>query len=822
VLTDLRYALRLLRRSPSFTISAVLTLALGIGMTTAIFTVTYSALLRPLPIAEDRTAVAVFSTTPSMQRWRDSVSGVRFDEWRARSQAFEDIAAASRRPFDLVVGGRAERVEGEIVSANFFEVLGVSAVHGRILSAQDEHASETVPCVISEALWRSHFSGDPGILGKTIKSSGLTMTVVGVVADAFARWRDPVAVWVPYKLTPGLLAPATLSSDGYHVLHVLARLQPGVTIGQARASLAALDAQLDIAFGGPDPNRDIDVVALRELAVDARIRRSLWVLGATAILVLILASANVGSQLIARSVPRRREIATRTAMGATRFRLTMQMIVETACLAILGGIAGVLVAAWTIPLLISAAPIEVGRVSVIGFDQVAWVFALISTFLVIVAIGLLPVLRFRDVDVISDLRGASVSTPRKTSARAQVLLVVGQMGIAVPVVVAAGLMVASFVRLQAIDPGFETERLLTAKLNLPSAVYRTPDAALAFHERVVARMCELPGVQAAAIGDSPVEYLATNHADSGVSITVEGGRRFLNGVAEQAPFTPGRRRVSTDYFKALGLPVVQGRGFTDADRLGAAPVAVINETMARMHWPGQSAVGKRVNFANVRTGRPLAEPWTEIVGVVADARQHRFDRVPRPEIYTPLPQTAYLVTTWTMLVRTATSSAELAGMVRQAIHGIDPSVPVFDVRTMESIVDEATATPRYAANLVGLFAILALTLSAIGTFGLGSFVTAQRVREIGIRVALGATPSDVLRFALAEGIRPAALGIAVGTTAALFSSRLLGSLLYDIGPSDPVIFASAVAILLFVAVCASYLPARRAAVVDPVIALRAE
>jgi putative ABC transport system permease protein len=819
---ELRYAIRLLRRSPSFTVSAVFTLALGIGMTTAIFTVAYSALLRPLPIGQDRTAVAVFRTTPAMQRSRDSVSGVRFDEWRARSQVFEGMAASSRRPLDLLVGGTAERVEGELVSANFFEVLGASAVHGRVLSAQDEEVSETVPCVISETLWRSHFSGDPGILGTTLKSSGLTMTVVGVMADAFARWRAPVAIWAPYKLTPGLLPPTTLSNDGYHVFHVLARLRPGVGIDQARTRLAALDAQLDIAFGGPDPDRDVDVVPLRDLAVDARLRRSLWVLGATALLVLLLASANVASQLLARSVPRRREIATRTAMGATRFRLTLQVIAETVCLAALGGIAGVVIAAWTIPLLVSAAPVEMGRVSVSGFDRVTLAFAMISTLSVVIAISILPVLRFRDVDVVSDLRGASVSTPRKAAVHAQVLLVAGQMGIAVPVVVAAGLLVASFVRLQTIDPGFNTERLLTARLNLPSAVYATPDAALTFHERAVARVRELPGVQAAAIGDNPVEYLATNRTDSGVSITIEGGGRFLNGVPEQAPFTPGRRRVSTDYFHALGLPIVQGRGFTDADRLGAVPVAVINETMARMHWPGENALGKRVNFSNVRPGRPLAEPWTEIVGAVANARQHRWDRAPRPEIYTPLPQTSNLVTTWTMLVRTATPSAEVSRMVRQAIHGIDPAVPLFDVRTMESIVGEATATPRYAANLVGLFALLALTLSAVGTFGLASFGAAQRVREIGIRVALGATRADILRLAIAEGVRPAVLGIAVGTAAALFSSRLMGSLLYDMGPSDPVIYVSAVILLLVVAACAAYLPARRAAAADPVVALRAE
>jgi putative ABC transport system permease protein len=821
VLADVRYALRLFRRTPSFTATAVLTLALGMGVTTAIFAVVYGVLFRPLPISDGDRVVAVFRTTPSLQRWRDQVSGVRFDEWRARTDAFADMAATSRKPFDLMLGKAAERVEGEVVSGNFFEMLGVSAVHGRVFTRGDDAAGDAVPCVISEALWRQHFLADPAVLGRTISSAGTTLTVVGVVGGAFARWRYPAEIWAPYKLTPALLAPAILSNDGYGVLHVLGRLKRGVTIDRAGAQLASLDAQLDAAFGGVDATRDVNVVGLRDSAVDARLRRSLWFLGISAVLILILASANVGSQLLARSVPRRREMATRTALGGTRLRLTMQLATEATLLATVGGCAGVLIAAWTIPILTSVAPPDIARVSVIALDRAAWVFLLLSTLLVIVAIGTLPALRSRDVDVVSDLRGASVSTRKATTVRAQALLVVGQMLVAMPVVAAAALMVTSFVRLQAIDPGFETRHLLTMTISLPSTTYRTPEAALKFRDRVLAGTRSIPGVEAAAIGNA-VDYLARSHSDAGVSITIEGGRRFLNGQAEQAPFTPGRRRVTADYFRALGLRVIAGRGLTDADRSGGALVGVINESMARMHWPGQSAIGKRVNFESVRPGRPLVEPWTEIVGVVADARQHRFDVRPRPEIYTPLAQTPYLLSTLTLLVRSATPPATVAPAVRQAIRDIDVTVPAFDMRTMTSIIDEATATPRYAANLASLFAVLALTLAAVGTYGLGAFASAQRVREIGIRIALGATRADVLRLTFREGFRPAAAGIAAGTLAAVLATRLLSALLYDVGPSDPLILASAVIIVLVVALCGSYLPARRAARVDPVVALRAD
>ncbi|MGH9311406.1 MAG: FtsX-like permease family protein, partial [Vicinamibacterales bacterium] len=440
---------------------------------------------------------------------------------------------------------------------------------------------------------------------------------------------------------------------------------------------------------------------------------------------------------------------------------------------------------------------------------------------VIVFLGILPALRFRHADVIDDLRGGSTATPAPKTSRIHVWLAAGQMSLAMPLIAAAALLIASFARLHAIDPGFEPQRLLTMTLTLPAPPYGTPEAALAFHDRVIARVSAIPGVQAVAIGANPVEYLS-NRPAGGVSITIEGGNRYLNGVPEQAGFTPGRRRVTPTYFRALGLPLVAGRGFTESDRRGAPLVAVVNESMARLHWPGQSALGKRVNFEAVRPGRPLAEPWTEIVGVVGDARQHRFDAPPRPEIYTPLTQTPYLLSTSTVLVRSNLSPLAIAAPVRQAIRDLDSAVPVFEVRTMTSIIDEATAAQRYAASLVALFAMLALALAAVGVYGLAALAAAQRVREIGIRMALGATRSDVRRFMLGQGLRPAAFGIGAGVLVAAFATRLLGALLYDIGPSDPLTFTLAVAVLLGAAVCASYLPARRASRLDPAVVLRAE
>jgi putative ABC transport system permease protein len=386
------------------------------------------------------------------------------------------------------------------------------------------------------------------------------------------------------------------------------------------------------------------------------------------------------------------------------------------------------------------------------------------------------------------------------------------------------MLVASFARLQAVDIGLaEPERLLTMRIDVPAHWRHTPGAVQLFQDRTAARMRALPGVTTVALSDSPpVDYLQPQVRDAGVSITVEGGGRFLNGVAEQAPFTPTRRRVTADYFAALGLPLVTGRAFSTGDHAGAARVAVINETMARLHWPGQEALGKRVNFENVRPGRPLPEPWTEIVGIVADARQHRYDAPPRPEIYTPLAQVAMPPPSWTLLVRAAIPPAALAPAIRRGIQEDDPSAAVYDVQTMTSIIDAATATPRYATMLVSLFAALALVLVAVGIHGVAAFTAVQRVREIGIRLALGATRSSIMRLILAQTLRPAAAGMLVGAVTTVLTTRLLGSMLHETSPLDPLLLGIAVAALLVIAIAASVLPARRATRVDPMVALRAE
>lgn len=825
MLSDLRHAVRLLRRAPGFTAAAVLTLALGLGATTTIFAVAYGVLLRPLPISRADRVVAIFATNREMGSSREPVSGVRFEAWRNRTDAFVDMAATSAHTFDLMLGGVAERIDGEIVSGNFFELLGTSPVHGRVFTSRDEQkAAAAVPCVISEGLWRRRFAADPSVLGTSVMAQGLAMTIVGVMPDAFSRWRQSVDIWAPYRLTPSLLPPDILNRDGMAVLYVLGRLAPDGTIDHARTVISALDAQVDVALHGAEQPGSATVVGLRDTAVDATLRRSLWLLSATAILVLILASANVASLLLARSVSRRREMATRAAVGATSARLLRQLLSETALLAAIGACLGLLVAKWTVPILVSLAPAEVARVAIVVIDLPAVIFTVVATLSAVVAVGAVPAHRARRSDVVSDLRLASGSSPSTGTMRGPALLVFGQTAVATPLVAAAILMVASFVRLQAIHPGFESRQLLTMTLGIPDEGYGTPEAALALHDQVLERVSGLPGVEAVATeaGDSPVDYLARDRSIVGVSITVEGGKEFLNGRPGDAPFVPGHRRVTPSYFDTLGLRLVAGRRFTDDDRHGAVPVAVINGTMARRHWPGRNPIGRRVNFQLAQPGRPVTEPWTEIVGVVTDARQHRFEEQPRPEIYTPLAQTPYVIHTASLLIRSVTPPAELARPVQRVIRQIDPKVPVFDVRTMTSIIREATATSRYSAMLVGLFAVMALVLAAVGIHGLGAFAAAQRTREIGVRIALGATRGNILRLVVTQGLAPAIIGLVIGAGAAIAVTRLLSSLLYEVRPSDPLLFAGAIAMLLIVAFAASSLPALRATRIDPTVALRSE
>ncbi len=820
---DARGAWRTHRRSPGLAVTVVALLAMGVGAATTVAAVVYGVLLRPLPVADADQLVSLFTTNVKLSRWRESVSAVRAERWRSRTDLFDGLAISSSARFDLMLESGAERLDGEVVSDSFFQLLGTSMVTGRAFTEADTaQGGGDVPCVISERLWRWTFASDAAVVGRSVQTATLSCTIVGVASDAFGRWRAASDIWMPYRLAPSILPSQALAGDGWRWFRVIARLSPQVTVDQANEAMSSFDASLDVSLASqPDEDHGVTVVALREVGTTAAVRQSLLLIAALTILVVSLVTANVAGLLLARSLSRERELALRSAIGATTSRLVRQVTTEAGMLDAAGGALGVLIANKAAPALLVIAPATL-RSAVVAVDTPIVIFAVLVVAALAVAIGALPALRASDRSAPA-LQSGSRTTAGPESRWAQSLLVGSQTAIAMPVVVSALMLAGAFARLHAIDPGFDADHLLTVQIAMPPS-YNTPPDALEYQRRLVEGASALPGVQSVAIGSAVVGYLEEPAAvPAGASITIEGGRRFLNGEADQAPLTPGRILVSSGYVRTLGLRVIAGRDFSGADdAAGSPPVALINEAMARMHWPGQNPVGRRVNFENVRPNQPPPAPWIRIVGVVSDARQDRFETTPRPQIYLPLAQQTRLTGSPWLLVRAAAPVDTLMFSLRRAIRDVDPRAPLLSMRTMASVIEEATAAPRYAASYVGWLAGLALALAAGAIYSLGTFAAASRTTEVAIRMALGGSRSDVLRLILTQALRPAVAGLAIGAGVALAAARLASVELQGVRATDPVLFLIALAVLASVAAVASYLPARRAARIDPLAALRTE
>lgn len=819
---DLAYALRQLRRNPGFAAAVVTTLALGLGGVTAVFSVLYGILLRPLPIQRPGDVVGVYLTFEHSRKV--AVSGIRFDQWARSNDIFTGMAAAGNTSLQLRLDGNAVKLGVELVSGNFFEFLGVAPIHGRVFTAADEaNGASSAPAVIAESLWRQQFAADQSVLGRPLVTNDVSLTIVGVVPDAFARWRQPAVLWAPYRLTPGLMSPETLARDGYNQLNPLARLRPGLTVDAATPLMEALHHRVSEAIAArPDLRYSAVLVPVRDLTTPPTLRRSLWILSGVTVLVLVLATANVTSLMLTRAVRRRREFATRLALGAGFGRLTRQLLIEVALLAVLGGAAGVLFAAWTMPVLIALAPAAATASSVIVIDWPVVTFAATATLSCLLLVALVPVARARRTDVTSALRWDGSSTWSASPGRVHALLVLTQTTVATPVIVAAALLVTSVFQLARIDLGFDPRHLMTMRMTLPSEGYANGPAVSIFRQQLLEQILAIPGVERAAVSTGqPLRGYGETSGIQGVSIDIEGGRHYLNGEPEDAAFVPGWQSISAGYFRTVGIPLRAGRGFTESDRPGTPRVAVVNEAMARMHWGGENPLGKRVRFDWPQPRQGGDFPWTEVVGVVADARHFRLDAPARPEIYMALSQTgAY---PWQILhVRSSAPADDLAAALRRAVRAADPRIPLEDVRPVAALAADLTATPRYSATLISVLGAVALVLACVGVYGLGAFAAADRAREIGIRVALGATRSGLIRQALARGLIPALIGLALGGVATSAALTQLKGLLYGVEPTNPWAFVASVVLLLVVAAAAAFVPARRAANADPMIALRAE
>src|SRR5690348_1725524 len=821
IIQDLRYGLRQLRRNPGFTIVAVITLALGIGANAAIFGVVDAVLLRPLPFPQPNRIVQPMRQYKSIRVTVPAISAALFDYWKAHNRVFSHFAAFSFLPigFNLAARGLQERVPGVGVSADFFKVLGVSPIAGRTFSpAEDRPGGERV-VVLGYNLWQARFGRNKGVVGRPITIDGQPYTVVGIMPRGFrfpiwSNFEFETDLWTPLQLPPQ-------SHDPGNNYAVLGRLKPDVTASQAAASLTVLIQQLRKEFPGiVDEDASAAVVLLHEQMV-GHARPALLILMAAVGLVLLIACVNVANLMLSRATVRRREIAVRTALGAGRGRIIRQLTAESVLLALLGGALGLLVAVVVVRFLIAMSPVGIPHVAEIGLDWRVLIFALAVSCLTGVLFGLVPALSTSRIDYQQCLKeGAHRTTSSGEQRRLSGALVVAETALSPMLLAGAGLLIASFIKLANVDPGFDPRHVLTFETTLPEAKYGTPTALATFYREVLQRLNQLPGVEVAA-------NITTLPTETGPDLPfIIEGRMGPSG--EPALGNGEYRIVSPEYLRAMRIPLIRGRFVTPADTAISTGVVVINQAMARQLWPGEEPLGQIITI-----GKPMGPEWTDrprqVVGVVGDVKNISLNEPARAETYVPYTQVPpgiaafevkLIPTRWVLRIEgTPHGLVAAAGMT---LLSVDPNVPIASVKTMDAILSGSIGRWRFNTVVLGIFAGLALLLAAIGLYGVLSYSVAQRTHEIGIRTALGAEKSDVLRMIVGQGIRLALIGVAVGIAGALALTRFLSSLLYGVKPTDPLTFVAVSLILIAVALLACYIPARRASKVDPMVALRYE
>jgi predicted permease len=814
---ELRFALRMLGRHPGFTAVALLTLALGIAANTAIFSVVDAVLFEPLPYAEPERLTLVWSRRPD--RPRETVSPADFLDWRAQNEVFEGLAGFAQVSFNLAGDGAPERLRGASVSSNFFQVLGVQPALGSGFErrAAGEGAWQTV--VLSHGLWQRRFGGDPGVLGRTVRLNDVSYEVIGVMPASFdwpaiiparASATEAPQLWVPAihgdvpQLGSDVTADRRTWREGSY-LRVVGRLKPGVTLEGASRAMEAIAARLAAEYPASNTGASVQLVPLREQLV-GNVRPVLWGLLVAVGLVLAIGCANVANLFLARASARRQELTVRVALGASRGQLVRQFLTESVLLALAAGVLGLLLALWGMDALLELAPAELPRLAAVRMDGRVLAFTLLVSLGTGVLFGLVPALQASSPHLEGVLRQGGGGRFSAGHHRSRSALVVGEVALAVVLLISAGLLLRSLWRLQAVEPGFRSEGVLTWTLSLPPSRYPDDARQAAFFQQLLERVEALPGVKSAgAVLDLPM-----------------GGNDiwYALGVEGLAPPAPGERRtvgfqvVTPGYLRTLGIALRGGRDVTVADREGTERVALVNETTARRYWPGEDAVGKRI-----RLGGDDA-PWLTVIGVVADVRHGGPAQEPRAEAYVPSLQSTF--SSLQFAVRTDGEPLSLVPGVREAVASLDPDLPISQVRTLEDLVDTATARPRFLSTLVALFAGLALLLAGVGLSGVIAYMARQRTQEIGIRMALGARPVDVLRLVLGSGMRLAALGVGVGVLAAGGATRFMASQLHGVSATDPLTFGGLALLVFGVALLATWLPARRATRVDPLVAMRSE
>ncbi len=794
---DVRYALRLMVAQPGLTLVAIVTMALGIGANTAIFSAVDAILLRPLPYPEPDRLVVVWEKRPAEGVMNNSVAPADYVDWARMNTVFETMAAMMPITADLTGTGEPVRLPAGAVSPAFFDVLRVRPALGRSFRPEEGRAGLHRVVVIGYGLWQGRFGSDASVIGRKVLLNGVPHEVVGVLPHTFEFPDSTIELWAPLPFE-GTSQPLNRSN---HDLSVYARMKPGVTIEQARAEMDRVGQHLSKEYPDTNARHGAWVVPLRD-ELTGPVRSSLFLLLSAVGFVLLIACVNVANLLLARAAARKREMAVRVALGAGRERIVGQALTESVLLSLAGGAAGILVASWGIGLLRQIAPADVAVLGVdrIGLNTRVLLFSFVLSVVTGIVFGLLPAWQFANQDVNDDLKDGGRS-PTGIRRRLRLTLVVSEIALASLLLVGAGLMLRSFHNILGGQSGFKTEGVLTTLIALPEARYPGNRKLVAF-DQIEERFRAIPGVRAVGA----IHVLPLSGRDSRRGIVVEG--------YEPAPDTPTRahpRAISPDYLTAMNIQLTAGRGFTPADRTDAPLVAIVNETMARRYWPDRSPVGKRVLLVG-------SNGWREVVGIVRDVRHWGLDRAVNPEVYLPLSQ--YISNQLTFVLSTDGDPAALASAVREQLRAVDPDLPLSNVRSMDEVAARSVAARRAGMLLVGIFGGLALMLAAAGIFGVMTHLVALRTAEIGVRMTMGAQPRDVMRLVLKEGLVQAALGLTIGLGGAVLLMRSFRTMLYEISPADPVTLTAVVLVLLSTALAACIVPARRAMRVDPMTALR--
>ncbi|MGA9769121.1 MAG: ABC transporter permease [Blastocatellia bacterium] len=805
---DLRYGVRMLAKNPGVTIVAVIALALGIGANTAIFSVVNAVMLKPLPYKNADGLVMVWEHNRTRDRRQNVVSPANFLDWKEQNNVFEDMAGFYDTRVNLTEMDDPEEIPGQRVTSNMFSLLGTYPMLGRAFEGEDGQEGHADLAILSHGLWQRRFGGNPGVINQTIKLNGRPFTIIGVMPPDFQLFiksgsmtGKQAEIWAPFSLG------ADFRVRRGRFMSAVARLKAGVTVEQAQAEMTSIAGALEQQYPEFDKNWGVNLVPLRQ-QFTGEISTPLFVLFGAVVFVLLIACANVANLLLARAAARQKDMAIRAALGASRTRLVRQLLTESVLLAGMGGALGLLVAVWGVDLLLALAPKDLPPMAGVGINYLVLGFTLLISLLTGLIFGLVPAIEASRPDLNETLKeGGRSAAAGARSHRVRNFFVVAEIAMALVLLIGSGLMIRSFARLQSVNPGFNPENVLTVRLLLPASKYPEGPQIISFFRQTLARIEAMPGVRSAGA----ISFLPFTTLGAATGFTIEGQPAPAAG---QKP-TLDVRVCDPNYFQTMGIPLIKGRTFTEKEATELSHVVIISEAMARDYFPNEDPIGKRVRIDMMENPAPC-----EIIGVVGDSKHQGLDIEPRAMSYWPHSELAY--SAMTIVARTEGDPLSYRSAVQTAVQGLDKDQPIADVRTMEQWLSDSVSRARFSMLLLSIFAAVALLLAMVGIYGVMSYTVTQRTHEIGIRMALGASSTDVMRMVVRQGMILALIGVGCGLAASLALTRVMAGLLFGVSATDPATFGLIAALLAAVALLACAVPARRATKVDPMIALRYE